>query len=77
MTRLSPEAYTATVIAAAVAFHAAVMPDDDNTAPAASAPLPVQTGPCSWCGKPGIRIVADRDLHCADHMWPPHRRENS
>lgn len=36
-------------------------------------PIEIKTGPCGWCGEPGIYITADSYAHCRAHMWPPYR----
>jgi hypothetical protein len=32
------------------------------------------TGPCGWCGQPGISLPGvDRYWHCREHLFPPYR----
>jgi len=33
----------------------------------------LRSGPCGWCGHPGIAITDDSYFHCHTHMWPPFR----
>lgn len=72
---LSAEAYAAVVYRTAAALGGSLVDHDDDTTrrPRRVAPLPIETGPCSWCRRPGVGITADRLVHCAAHMWPPYR----
>lgn len=36
-------------------------------------PIRLITGPCSWCGQPGLKFTVDDYLHCKAHTWPPYR----
>jgi hypothetical protein len=44
-----------------------------------SRPIEFRTGPCGWCGKPGLYMSyawptpADKYAHCPEHSWPPYR----